>query len=532
MLQQTQAAVVIPYYRRFLKRFPSLRALASAELPQVLELWSGLGYYGRARNLHAAARAISPPSVVGFPSTLEGLRALPGFGPYTAAAVGSIAFELPEPAIDGNAIRVYARLLGLRSPRPRAELELRGLVRPLLRIGPPGDVNQAIMDLGQLVCRVRSPICSACPWRSACRALRDGTTDEIPTRLKARPRRKVIELAAKITRGKTILLARRRERGLFGGLWELPAGALDERPACSAQPTRSPAAPASCASRRAATGPRFESRRRPRTSEHRPGPHASESQLDRVRSPGTKACPRANPHGRLPSKLASSHSPRSRSWRSRRRVGSSWLPWACGSLRALMRRVLLLSLAGVLLLAACGGSHAAENARAKARIFAPASDFRSPAPSPLDVKALERSPETQDAILGMSETELAERVGSFRLRAKLHLGFSGAGRAAAVDEERLVEQSKNGDLHLKITEGDGSGMEILSIDGKVYGRSRYGPFVLRDRQSGLADQREEVSGALATLYSLADRGLSFHELGLRQGLHPLWPGARDGPTRS
>jgi hypothetical protein len=117
----------------------------------------------------------------------------------------------------------------------------------------------------------------------------------------------------------------------------------------------------------------------------------------------------------------------------------------------------------------------------------------------------------------MSETELRERVGSFKLRAKLHLGFSGPGRAAVVDEERLVEQSKSGDLHLMITDGDGGGMEILSIDGKVYGRSRYGPFVLRDRQSGLADQREEVSGALATLYSLADRGLSFHELGADKG---------------
>ena len=103
MLQQPQAAVVIPYYRRFLKRFPSVRALASAELPGVLELWSGLGYYGRARRLHAAAKTVAARGDR-FPSTLEGLRALPGFGPYTAAAVGSIAFEFPEPAIDGNAV--------------------------------------------------------------------------------------------------------------------------------------------------------------------------------------------------------------------------------------------------------------------------------------------------------------------------------------------------------------------------------------------------------------------------------------------
>jgi A/G-specific adenine glycosylase len=224
MLQQTQAAVVVPYYRRFLKRFGNVKALAAAELTQVLELWSGLGYYSRARNLHAAARAIVAQGA--FPSTLAGLQALPGFGPYTAAAVGSIAFDLPEPAIDGNAVRVYARLVGLRAPRAEAEPRLRELARPLLGAGPPGDLNQAIMDLGQLVCRARAPSCPACPWRRMCRAHREGTTGEIPIRTQAPPRRDLIEAAARVTRKGTILLARRREQGLFGGLWELPAVAL------------------------------------------------------------------------------------------------------------------------------------------------------------------------------------------------------------------------------------------------------------------------------------------------------------------
>jgi len=224
MLQQTQAAVVAPYYRRFLKRFGSVRALAAAELTEVLELWSGLGYYSRARNLHAAAKAIVSEGA--FPSTLDGLRALPGFGPYTAAAVGSIAFGLPEPAIDGNAVRVYARLVGLRAPRAEAEKPLRELARPLLRAGTPGDLNQAVMDLGQLVCRARDPACPSCPWRRVCRARHDRSTAEIPMRTKARPRRVVVELAASITRGAAILMARRRERGLFGGLWELPAASL------------------------------------------------------------------------------------------------------------------------------------------------------------------------------------------------------------------------------------------------------------------------------------------------------------------
>ncbi len=169
------------------------------------------------------------------------------------------------------------------------------------------------------------------------------------------------------------------------------------------------------------------------------------------------------------------------------------------------------------LIAACGGSHAAENARAKARIFAPAADISAPTPQAIDLGSLERSPETQDAILGMSETELRDRVGSFRLRAKLHVSFSGSGKPLVIDEERLVEQSRNGDLHLRILDADGGGMELLFVAGKLFGRSRYGPFVLRDRQSGLAQQRQEVPGALATLYALADRGLTFHAIGTGQG---------------
>ena len=194
-----------------------------------------------------------------------------------------------------------------------------------------------------------------------------------------------------------------------------------------------------------------------------------------------------------------------------------------------MRTVLAVPLSAVVLSAASGGSHGAENARAKARIFAPAADFSIPAPRPIDVKTLERSPSTQDAILGMSETELRERVGSFRLRAKLRLSFSGSGRPVAIDEERLVEQSRTGDLHLRLLETNGAGMEILFVAGKLYGRSRYGPFVLRDRQSGLAQQREEVAGALATLYALSDRGLSFRELGAGQGCARF--AVASGPSR-
>jgi A/G-specific adenine glycosylase len=224
MLQQTQAAVVIPYFRRFMDRFPNVETLAAAELTEILGLWSGLGYYARARSLHAAAQKISAAGH--FPETLEALRALPGFGPYTAAAVASIAFDLPEPAIDGNAVRVYARLFGLRAPRARAEPALRELTRPLLRAAPPGDLNQAIMDLGQRVCTPRAPLCLLCPWRRHCRAYREGAVAEIPTRTKPKPRRQLIEVAARVVRRGRILMARRCERGLFGGLWELPGGEI------------------------------------------------------------------------------------------------------------------------------------------------------------------------------------------------------------------------------------------------------------------------------------------------------------------
>ncbi|MHB8420682.1 MAG: A/G-specific adenine glycosylase [Myxococcales bacterium] len=223
MLQQTQVATVLRYYGRFLRDFPTVEALAAAELPEVLARWSGLGYYRRARALHAAAREIVRRGA--FPATLEGLRELPGFGPYTAAAVGSIAFGLPEPAIDGNAVRVYARLVGLRAPRAEAEKTLRAMVRPLLEAGPPSEINQAIMDLGASLCARQAPACLLCPWRGPCRARRSGAQAEIPP-VTARPPRRALSWAAAVVRDRQgrLLFARRPEKGLFAGLWELPGG--------------------------------------------------------------------------------------------------------------------------------------------------------------------------------------------------------------------------------------------------------------------------------------------------------------------
>ncbi len=234
MLQQTQVATVLGkgYFSRFLEAFPTVEALARAELPELLARWSGLGYYARARAMHAAAKEIALRGA--FPDTMDELRSLPGFGPYTAAAVASIAFERPEPAIDGNALRVYGRLVGLRAARAEAEPLLRELVRPLLAHGKPSELNQAVMDLGASLCAPATPSCPLCPWREPCVARRLGLQAEIPPARKPTARRRLSWVAAVLRdeRGR-ILLARRPERGLFGGLWELPGGELsstgDER---------------------------------------------------------------------------------------------------------------------------------------------------------------------------------------------------------------------------------------------------------------------------------------------------------------
>lgn len=214
MLQQTRVEVVIPYYRRFVRRFPTLRALASAPLDDVLALWSGLGYYARARNLHRAAQACGGR----LPPTAAELRALPGFGPYTAAAVASLAFGEDVALVDGNVARVLARVFALDGDaRARAWKIAPGLL-PRGRSGP---FNEALMELGATVCAPRSPGCPRCPLRDTCRG-----KDE-PERYPAarpRPARPLLEWRALALTRKdgAVLLARRPGRALFGGLWDLP----------------------------------------------------------------------------------------------------------------------------------------------------------------------------------------------------------------------------------------------------------------------------------------------------------------------
>jgi len=232
MLQQTRVETVRPYFERFLERFPSVAELAAADTQEVLKLWQGLGYYSRARNLHRAAHAIVAEHGGELPNTLAGLRSLPGFGPYTAAAVASIAFGLPAPVVDGNVLRFGARLYGIdadiKKPRTRDDLTKR--LQPAIEAsGDPAAFNQGIMEIGGRVCTPRSPACEACPVRVSgpCIAYRDGRTAELPVKSSAKPRpHKEVAVGIVERRGK-ILVARRRDDQMLGGLWEFPGGKIE-----------------------------------------------------------------------------------------------------------------------------------------------------------------------------------------------------------------------------------------------------------------------------------------------------------------
>ncbi len=225
MLQQTQIATVIPYYRRFLKAFPSVESLARAPLEQVLELWSGLGYYRRARHLHQAAKLLVKRFRGQFPCDYHEARSLPGVGDYTARAVLSIAFGLPYAVLDGNVARVVARLAAIPGSfnqpdfRRAVDAELCALLSPQR----PGDFNQAMMELGQTICLPRSPRCPACPLRAWCVACRRGNPEAFP-RPRRRPATRARHLAvAVIHRDGRYGLVRGLDEGLLADLWNFPA---------------------------------------------------------------------------------------------------------------------------------------------------------------------------------------------------------------------------------------------------------------------------------------------------------------------
>lgn len=227
MLQQTRLETVLPYYRRFLGAFPDIESLAKAPLDAVLKQWEGLGYYSRARNLHRAAQIVVAQHGGELPQTAHDLQKLPGIGPYTAGAIASIAFGQAAPAVDGNVTRVIARLLDMDADiaQSATKRKLWDIARDWLPHDRPGDFNQALMQLGQLVCRPRTPLCGDCPLADDCLALRNGAVELRPVRAK-RAKIPHFDVAAGLIRGEDgrLLIAQRPLDGLLGGLWEFPGG--------------------------------------------------------------------------------------------------------------------------------------------------------------------------------------------------------------------------------------------------------------------------------------------------------------------
>ncbi|WP_245214162.1 A/G-specific adenine glycosylase [Pararoseomonas indoligenes] len=233
MLQQTTVVAVGPRYARFLARFPDVAALAAAAWEDVAAEWAGLGYYARARNLHAAAKAVAARG--GFPDTEAGLRELPGIGAYTAAAVAAIAFDRPTVPVDGNVERVVARLMAITDPLPGA----RRLIAPVAarfmeQAAPrarPGDFVQALFDLGATICTPRRPACALCPWREECRARQQGIQESLPAKTPkaARKLRHGLHFLARDPAGR-LLLRHRPPEGLLGGMLEIPGAPWREEP--------------------------------------------------------------------------------------------------------------------------------------------------------------------------------------------------------------------------------------------------------------------------------------------------------------
>jgi A/G-specific adenine glycosylase len=234
MLQQTQVATVCDYFTRFLAAFPTVHDLARADEEQVLRLWEGLGYYRRARQLHRAAQLIVAEHGGEFPRDMEKALRLPGIGRYTAGAILSIAYDIPQPILEANTIRVYSRLLAFEGDPHNAAGQklLWSMAEAIVSKDQPGRLNQALMELGREVCKSRGPLCEGCPVASLCTAFQRGLQDRIP-RPKAKPKiEEVCEAAVVVRRRGRVLLIKRGDGGRWAGLWDFPRFPLDrEHPA-------------------------------------------------------------------------------------------------------------------------------------------------------------------------------------------------------------------------------------------------------------------------------------------------------------
>ncbi len=225
MLQQTRVAAVLDYFERFMKELPTIEDLANCPEERLMKLWQGLGYYSRARNLQKAAKVIQSDFGGRFPTTYQEIRGLPGIGDYTAGAISSIAFGLREPAVDGNVLRVVTRILADQSDitRPDTKRRIRGLLAEIMPPDAPGEFNQALMELGALVCVPNGkPLCGPCPAAGRCLARERELTDRIPVKPAKKSRRIEERTVFLIVNSRQIALRRRGEKGLLAGLWEFP----------------------------------------------------------------------------------------------------------------------------------------------------------------------------------------------------------------------------------------------------------------------------------------------------------------------
>ena len=229
MLQQTTVATVAPYFTAFLDRWPTVRHLAGADLDAVLHAWAGLGYYARARNLHRCAQVVVEAHDGHFPDDPDELGQLPGVGAYTAAAIAAIAFDRPFVPVDGNVERVAARVFAIADPLPGGKPALRRAAATLATRNRPGDFAQALMDLGATICTPRRPRCTLCPWTGACTARRLGIQDDLPARSPKpeKPTRSGTAFWLTDSSG-SVLLRRRPEKGLLGGMMEIPSSGWDQ----------------------------------------------------------------------------------------------------------------------------------------------------------------------------------------------------------------------------------------------------------------------------------------------------------------
>jgi A/G-specific adenine glycosylase len=231
MLQQTQVTTVLPYYQRFLKSFPTVRHLARADLSTVLKIWEGLGYYSRARNLHRASQIALNHFHGRLPQTLEDLLSLPGVGRSTAGAILSFAFNKDAPILDGNAKRVLSRLFAVsgNSEKRKTENILWQISESLIPKGFSNPFNQALMDLGSVICTPRDPLCPECPLRGLCKGRRSGDPERFPPKIPKKKIPHVEALCAVIWKKRRVLLNQRPPSGLLGGLWEFPNWKMDEK---------------------------------------------------------------------------------------------------------------------------------------------------------------------------------------------------------------------------------------------------------------------------------------------------------------